>query len=489
MASPYRHHPAVPLVPFAADDSGMATDSATPAASPVGRRLLSRRSALGVGAAASAGLFLGAPAARAATTAPSPSLTSVVGRSAPAGARTTGDQHVTFTRYTGTDFRRGTHEAIRWQPDGIRIGQHPVPRNYTDTFAVGATAVPYDQSTWTSPTVTTTFGLTELIASWDVETPEQTWVEVLVRGRGETGTRTGWFVLGRWCAVDPADGGAIHRTSVDNQGTDVATVYTDTFHAFAPHTLEDFQLRINLLRPAGTRQSPIVRMLGAVASGLPDLTTVPVSPVGRAAGRVINVPSFSQEVHVGHYPQWDNGGEAWCSATSSAMVLKYWGVGPTAADLTWVQPPVDAEVDFSARNVFDYTYNGCGNWPFNTAYAGRYGLEAFVTRLRSFTELEELVGVGIPVIISVSFNKGDLDGAGYSTNGHLIVVVGFTTEGNVVVNDPASHLIPDDSQVRTVYRRDQLENAWVPHSGGTVYVVHPRGIRLPKTLVPCEPNW
>ncbi len=364
----------------------------------------------------------------------------------------------------------------------------PSTRAYTDPFG-DTGAVIYEQSSWRSPRVPTRFGLTELIASWDVETPGRTWVEVLVRGVDDAGLRSGWYVLGRWCARDPADSGAIHRTSVDDQGTDLATVWTDTFHALSGHSLRSFQLQVNLLRPTGSSATPLVRMVGAVASALPDDATVPVSPVGRARGRVLPVPTLSQEVHDGHYPQWDNGGEAWCSATSSAMVLRYWGVGPQPADLAWVRPHVDAEVDFAARNVFDYTYDGAGNWPFNTAYAARYGLEAFVTRLRSFTELEELVRVGIPVVISVSFEKGDLDGAGYGTNGHLMVVVGFTHRGDVVVNDPASHLLADDQQVRTTYRRDQLENAWVPHSGGTAYVMHPRSVRLPASPFPAEPAW
>jgi hypothetical protein len=228
-------------------------------------------------------------------------------------------------------------------------------------------------------------------------------------------------------------------------------------------------------------------MIGAMASNLPDDATVPVSPVGRGAGQVLDVPPFSQEIHVGHYPQWDNGGEAWCSATSTAMVLKYWRTGPRGGDLAWVTPPVDAEVDVAARNVFDYTYDGAGNWPFNTAYAAGYGLEGFVTRLRSFTEAEDFIRAGIPLIISVSFEKDELDGAGYGTNGHLMVVAGFTKTGDVVVNDPASHLLKDDGQVRTTYRRDQLENAWIPHSGGTVYVIHPRSRRLPHP--PSEANW
>lgn len=331
--------------------------------------------------------------------------------------------------------------------------------------------------------------MTELISSWEVDTPGKTWVQIQVRGTDETGDFSGWYILGRWCAKDPDDGGAIYRCSVDGQATDLATVWTDTLHLYDDHWLSDWQLRVTLLRPQGSTETPVLQTVGAVASALPSDPTVPVSPQGNAGGIVLDVPTLSQEVHVGHYPQWDNGGEAWCSATSTAMVIKYWHTGPTPAQLAWVDPPVDADVDYAARNVFDYTYDGAGNWPFNCAYATTYGLKAFVTRLRDFTEAEELIKRGIPVIISVSFAKGALDGAGYGTNGHLMVVVGFTEDGDVVVNDPASHLIADDSQVRVTYRRDQLENAWVPHSGGTVYVYHPANVPLPPVVEHREPNW
>lgn len=424
----------------------------------------------------------------------------------PAGRRTAarvetsaasdGDRHILYRQFTGFGLRSGTADGTRWTPDGVVIGRPTGRLDYADPFAADAAPVPYETATWTSPVVPVPAGYTELIASWEVLTPEQTWVQIEVRGTDETGTRSGWFILGRWCAKDPADPsptsphrGAIHRTSVDGQRTDVATVWTDTLHAYAPHRFSDWQLRVTLLRPEGSRQTPVLQTVGAVASLLPDVETVPVSPVGRGRGIVLDVPTFSQEIHVGHYPEWDNGGEAWCSATSTAMVLKYWGTGPRGHQLDWVDPPVDAEVDYSARNVFDYTYDGAGNWPFNTAYATTWGLKAFVTRLRSFTEAEELIKAGIPVIISVSFAKNELDGAGYGTNGHLMVVVGFDENGDVVVNDPASHLIPDDGQVRFTYRRDQLENAWVPHSGGTVYVIHPESVRLPRVLDLDEPNW
>jgi hypothetical protein len=396
---------------------------------------------------------------------------------------------VLYHRFTGSALRLGQAEGTVWSTDGLRI-DHPTSRvDYADPFADGVPAVGYDGACWTSPAIPVRSGFTELIPSWEAETPEQTWVQIEVRGTDETNSRTGWFVLGRWCAKDPADGGAIHRASVAEQSTDIASVWTDTLHANGPHRFRDWQIRVTLYRPVGSDQTPLLRTVGAAASLLPADSRIPVSRPGPACGTVLEVPTFSQEVHTGHYPQWDNGGEAWCSATSTAMVLKYWQTGPRGSQLDWVDPPVDAEVDYSARQVFDHTYGGTGNWSFNTAYAASWGMRAFVTRLRDLTEVEALIKAGIPVIISVSFVKGELRGAGYGTNGHLMVVVGFDRNGDVVVNDPASHLIADNAQVRCSYDREQLENAWAPHSGGTVYIIHPTGIRLPRVPDCHEPNW
>jgi hypothetical protein len=58
-----------------------------------------------------------------------------------------------------------------------------------------------------------------------------------------------------------------------------------------------------------------------------------------------------------------------------------------------------------------------------------------------------------------------------------VVIVGFTAGGKqVIVNDPAS---PDDAHVRHVYDREQFERAWIPASGGIVYVIHPASVPLP----------
>lgn len=386
-----------------------------------------------------------------------------------------------------TDFLAGAHAGTTVADGTLTFGTSTGTTSYVDPFGDG-TAKSYDRTSWTSPVVTPGFRLTELVASWNATTPPGTWVEVAMSGRTDLGTSTKWYVLGRWSGGDDTGAGDIHRTSVPNQGDSDGFVAVDTFVAGTGRSLDRWQLRVTLHRLTGTTAAPAVHSVGAMASRLPDAKKVAVSPLGGAEGIVLDVPTYSQETHIGHYPQWDGGGEAWCSPTSTAMVLDYYGAGPTADETAWVDPSYsDPQVEHAARSVFDYAYDGAGNWPFNTAYAGTRGLEAFVTRLRSLTEAEQFVKAGIPLIASLSFKKNDLPGAGYGTNGHLMVIVGFDEDGDVVVNDPASHLIPSNDEVRTTYDRAAFENAWLPHSGGLVYVIHPTGTPLPP--VGPQANW
>ncbi|WP_425508051.1 peptidase C39 family protein [Streptomyces bathyalis] len=181
---------------------------------------------------------------------------------------------------------------------------------------------------------------------------------------------------------------------------------------------------------------------------------------GPGSGVELEVPRYSQEVHKGRYPEYDGGGEAWCSPTSSTMILEYWGRKRSEKDLEWVDPDfTDPQVCHAARYTFDYQYEGCGNWPFNAAYAATYrDMEAVVTRLGSLTDVERLVAAGIPVITSQSFIESELDGAGYGTAGHLMTVIGVTQDGDIIANDPASE---DNEAVRRVYKRRQWENIWL----------------------------
>ncbi|GGI99885.1 peptidase C39 family protein [Streptomyces brasiliensis] len=359
---------------------------------------------------------------------------------------------------TFTDWRSGTAKGVRavsGARPGVVITAPAGTTDYTDPHT-GTTAA-WEYATWTSPVHRLSVPATEAIASWNAHTPAGTWIQVELHGTYSDGTDTPWYVMGRWAAGDED----IRRTSVDDQSDGKSSIWTDTFAIDDASTglrLVSYRLRLTLYRKPGTRLTPTVWRLGAMGSDVPDRFTVPASTPGLAQELI--VPRYSQSIHSGQYPEYDNGGEAWCSPTSSQMIIEYWGGRLTPEQLSWVDPGyADPQVDHAARYTYDYQYEGCGNWPFNAAYAGTFdGLQGVVTRLGSLTDLETLIAAGIPAITSQSFLKTELTGAGYGTSGHLMTVIGFTAEGDVIANDPAS---PSDEAVRRVYLRREWENIWL----------------------------
>jgi hypothetical protein len=337
----------------------------------------------------------------------------------------------------------------------------------------------YEYSQWTSPVFRQGFGATELIASWNAQTPAHTWLQVEAQGETNTGVETAWYVMGRWAGGDTD----FQRTSVDGQDDENAEVSVDTLVMKPGVTLHSYRLRLSLYREAGTRQMPVVSTIGAMTSTVPDRFSVPTSPPGKASGVELPVPAYAQNLHKGQFPEYEGGGENWCSPTATEMVVEYWGRRPSESQMSWIPGDyVDRTVDYAARNTYDYSYEGTGNWPFNTAYAAEFGLRGHITRLHSLNELEDYVARGIPVITSQSFRADELDNAGYGTSGHIMVVIGFTKDGDVIVNDPAAN---SNANVRTVYKRDQFENIWLrtkrytadgavaSGTGGIAYIITP----------------
>jgi hypothetical protein len=152
-----------------------------------------------------------------------------------------------------------------------------------------------------------------------------------------------------------------------------------------------------------------------------------------------------------------------CSPTCLAMVLAYHGSVYRTIDV--------------ARAAFDAGAQLYGNWPCNTGAAarllngdGRGGWSA-VVHMSGFEPVEREIAAGRPVILSHRWERGDLEGAPVSrSNGHLIVVAGFTKDGNVVVNDPAAKTA---GTVRRVYRRRELFRTWQIRGEGIAYLVQP----------------
>jgi Peptidase_C39 like family len=396
--------------------------------------------------------------------------------------------------YHSFDLSGGTVDGLTYADGALSISSAPAGTfSYTDPYAgfdpiqqkVVDGSGDYDYGTWTSPQLPLSFGFNELVSSWNAQTPVGTWVQSEVRPLIQDGSDTHWakwYILGRWTSSDSD----FHRTSVGGQGNADGFVSIDTFFT-KDHPAVAYQLRLTLYRRAGMDATPTVTRYSAIASNLanqkntfPSATTMDGETIDLGVPDPLAFPSYSQELHHGEYPQLDNGGEAWCSPTSSAMVVGFWGAAPPASDYQYVYGDypnvVDPVVDYTARMVFDYHYDGAGNWPFNAAYAASQGLVADVTQLHDLTEAEAFIKDGIPLVASVAWHSNKLDTAIKSTDGHLLVIGGFTGDGDVIAYDPAS---TDDSTVRHVYDRAQFERAWIPASGGIVYVDRPAGWTTP----------
>jgi hypothetical protein len=311
----------------------------------------------------------------------------------------------------------------------------------------------------TSPAITTGFNVTEAIASWNTFTPPGSWVEIQLRAR--YGTRwSRWYVLGIWAADDST----IRRHSVQSQGDSDGFVAVDTFVSTnQKETSDGFQLKLRLFSVDGTAV-PVVQNASVAYSTTPPKNASVTS--GASAPASLSLPRYSQYA----YP---HGGEVWCSPVSVSMVLAY---------LDSYDGLPEPRVLAAVEGVYDRVYQGHGNWPFNTAYAARDGVyEAYVARFTSLKSAEAFLAAGIPVIMSIAWNKGVLTNSGVaSTNGHLLVMVGSDSEGNPIVNDPANDpSAPQDSPVQRVYLRQEFEPLWLQASGGAVYLIYPAGKAVP----------
>jgi hypothetical protein len=179
----------------------------------------------------------------------------------------------------------------------------------------------------------------------------------------------------------------------------------------------------------------------------------PSRPAARDAS-ILDVPARTQYVVEGE--------RGWCSPASLSMVNAFHGF--------------DRSVEDTARAVMDQAYNGTGNWAFNTAYSGSLGLRACVAYIRNLDQARVLIERNIPLVISYSWSAGELPGAPLPhSDGHLVVLRGFTSSGDCAVNDPAA------PEVSVVYSRSAIEHIW-QRNDGVAYVIAPAGTEFAGIL-------
>jgi len=360
-------------------------------------------------------------------------------------------------------FNAGARNHVAASGGALRLAGTLPTTTWDDPYSSGG-SVTYEYGQWTSPWVSPGFGMNTIVPSWSLTTPTGTWARI--EARVKRGSTVGsWDTLANW-ALNTS---TIRRSSSQSQADDLASIDVDTLRSRGD-AFDGWQLRATLLRKKGSTATPALKSVSGVAASYSTKALSTTSATTMTATKVLNVPTYSQMIHRGEFPAYGGGGAAWCSPTTTVMLLRYWRSGPTSADYAFADEYDDPWVDHAAVYSYDYRYDGTGNWSFSAAYAGRW-LDAYVTRVSSLRDAENLIKAGVPVGAAIKFGSGQLTGAPLnSTAGHLVAVVGFTSAGNVVVNDPAAS---SNSTVRRTYRRGEFERAWLGGSGGIAYVVRP----------------
>jgi len=287
----------------------------------------------------------------------------------------------------------------------------------------------------------------ELIVSWNAETPPTAWLRIEACAVYPD-RQSKWYVMGLWTG-DPA---RHPRRSVARQKDADGDVDTDTLILVRPAE----RVRVRITLGSGNKQLPRLKFLGL---SLLDTSAKPAPlPPNRAAwGKLVDVPERSQMAY--------EGGEVWCSPATTSMLLAHWRKRLN-------RPELDREVPEVVRNVFDPQWDGTGNWVFNTAYAGSFrGMRAYTARLSDVAEIEDWIARGLPVGLSVCYNR--LRGKSRDPSGHLVVCVGFTETGDAIINDPGTR-----ENVRKIFPRANLIDA-LAYKKNAVYLVYPETGRLP----------
>lgn len=315
-------------------------------------------------------------------------------------------------------------------------------------------------------------GADQVVASWNLD-PAAT-ADVELRARTADGRWHPWQTLAHW-------GGVGERSSQAQPEADrthaAPTVDTDVLTAGSAGRFDAVQLRVTLGEAAAGSRA---LRLAAVSFSSPGAVSAPAALGPGAVTGAVGVAAAVQPLSQRAYPargDLGGGGPAWCSPTSLTMVAAAWGAEiPSAADED-VPPGADPRVPWMARAVYDTAYGGTGNWSFNAAVAGALGFDALVTRLSSLHAARMLTDAGIPLVASVSFAAGELPGADYDTPGHLLVILGFDPDGDVLVADPSN---PGGVSGLRSYPRRAFDDAW-SHSRRTAYLIVPRGHALPPS--------
>ena len=245
-----------------------------------------------------------------------------------------------------------------------------------------------------------------MLASWNASSTGGT-VEISVSVKLDDGSFTTWYSWGEWSAIPETSGSKSNSDAYGKVGIDILTL-KNTCQGIVKYRID-------------------IKQTGDVAPTVYNVTLA----CDKQTGALTTPAETYHKLDVPYRRQMDvpEIGGSICSATSLSMVMLYHGEQiDDIADIAW--------------GVRDWGEQIFGNWAFNVAYAGELGYQSYI----DYYEIDAIkyaISTGHPIVSSIKVKAGQLAASGfpnYTTNGHLICIVGYEEKNGqkwLLINDPA----------------------------------------------------
>ena len=259
---------------------------------------------------------------------------------------------------------RGVTERQPSSPSGRRLPLGPErPDHYADPSTCQHAPSATRQGLGVTDRRRHAFGGNALLPSWNARTPAGTWLISRTRSPRRAGALD---AVSSSRAGPGRPPGGVAGAHDGNRQVLGAAVAADAGSP-RPARLDAGRSRHRRLRRPARRGQRRVSLVAGAASASRSAPTSRRARLGRR-GHEMTVPPHSQRLHVGTFPEWDNGGQTWCSPTSTTMLLET-GVlrrpRRRRGSATTSTPRSSTACAASRPGL-----RRRRNWAFNTAYAG-----------------------------------------------------------------------------------------------------------------------
>ncbi|MCP5520490.1 MAG: C39 family peptidase [Verrucomicrobiales bacterium] len=313
---------------------------------------------------------------------------------------------------------------------------------------------------WTSPLFQPAVPFDELIYSWHLARPDDTF-RLYLQVRFGPGDESPWLYAGYWGTV----GNRVpHREAP----------------SFDRGVLDMDWLKLKA-RAAGFRFRVKADVGGAPLGAPPALTIIttdnhPSPEVARThRGGIVAPPPASRILDVPLRRQMNSRGERMidrCQSAALASAMEYFGKSVPLEQIT--------------AYTFDEEYEYPGIWPRVTAAAQEFGFDAAIGRFRDWDAVRRALAQNQVLLCSMSMKRGECQAPPYpSMGGHIVALCGVTDDGRVVVTD--SFLGRSGAGYLCQWLQSDFEKVWMGTKGGVAMVIQPpqgASQRLVKDLPP-----